>query len=326
MKKIYVVHTPSKSSDFNTFISQFTESLIINGYKSTSYIFPHSLRALVGRMMSITHFHIKCKYNNAAYLVPICGIGLDTGVIPWGLYSDIVPFLWDCWPSNQEKLIKTINLLKCKLVFVTSSQVQKIFQEKCHNSTIIYIPEGIDTKLYDKGTKLIERQHDIIEIGRQHYAYHDIVLKLHSENKIKDPLYNVYDSKGQRLKTMASNIQELAGLISQSKIAISFPHCDTNPKHAGNIETLTQRYWESMLSRNVIIGRAPKELIELIGYDPVINVDWTSPEKQLLSILNDINSYQPLVDKNYKTALEYAGWDKRIALITKALYEMGYIQ
>ena len=29
---------------------------------------------------------------------------------------------------------------------------------------------------------------------------------------------------------------------------VCFPQCDTNPMKAGNLETLTQRYWEAMLS------------------------------------------------------------------------------
>ena len=59
--------------------------------------------------------------------------------------------------------------------------------------------------------------------------------------------------------------------MSKIKIVVSFPQNITNPKKAGDIETLTQRYWESMLSRNIIVGQAPEELIELIGYNPVIN-------------------------------------------------------
>ena len=45
------------------------------------------------------------------------------------------------------------------------------------------------------------------------------------------------------------------------------------PELAGDIETLTQRYWECMLSRIVMLGHAPQELIDLIGYNPVIEID-----------------------------------------------------
>ena len=46
----------------------------------------------------------------------------------------------------------------------------------------------------------------------------------------------------------------------------------TQPEVAGDIETLTQRYWECMFSRMVMVGHAPQELIDFIGYNPVIEL------------------------------------------------------
>ena len=79
-----------------------------------------------------------------------------------------------------------------------------------------------------------------------------------------------------------------------------------------------------MLSRCIIVGRAPGELIELIGYDPVINVDWKNPEKQMEMILNNLEEYQALVDRNYAVALEKAPWSSRIADLIKILNDEGY--
>ena len=79
--------------------------------------------------------------------------------------------------------------------------------------------------------------------------------------------------------------------MSKSKIMVCFPQCDTNPGRAGNIETLTIRYWEAMLSGCVIIGRAPNELINLIGYNPVIEVDWERAQEQLEEILFCIENF-----------------------------------
>ena len=74
-----------------------------------------------------------------------------------------------------------------------------------------------------------------------------------------------------------------------------------------------------MLSRTLILGRAPQELIDLIGYNPVIDVDWNKPEKQLENVLCCIESYQELVDKNYITAQKIAFWDNRLQLIMEKL-------
>ena len=37
--------------------------------------------------------------------------------------------------------------------------------------------------------------------------------------------------------------------------------------------TLTQRYWECMFSRMVMVGHAPQEFIDFIGYNPVIELN-----------------------------------------------------
>lgn len=325
MKKICIIHHPRSKKDFLVFISQFTEVFVNNGYKYTTYkFFPHIIRVLAGKFMRIFKIHFNLCHTKT-YLVPMCGIGLDTGVIPWGVYAEIIPFLWDCWPHTHKRLLQTIKVLNCKLVFVTSRQTRDIFSKELPHTKVIYIPEGIDIQDYNKGDELINRKYNVIEIGRQHPKYHSIIKKLEQENKLSNTLHNEYKN-GKLIQPIAKNLNELSILIRSTKIAISFPHCDTNPTYTGGIETLTQRYWESMLSRNLIIGRAPQELIDLIGYNPVINVDWSNPEQQLLHVLERINDYQSFVDKNYETALKYAGWDKRLPIIEEALKVHGYVK
>lgn len=80
-----------------------------------------------------------------------------------------------------------------------------------------------------------------------------------------------------------------------------------------------------MLSGCLIIGRAPKELIDLVGYNPVIDVDWKNPEEQILNILNNIGSFQTFVDRNHDTAKKMASWDLRIQQIKNILYDEGYL-
>ena len=70
-----------------------------------------------------------------------------------------------------------------------------------------------------------------------------------------------------------SSWKKLIDTISCSRICVSLPRCDVDPSFMGGMETLTQRFWEGMLSRCVLIGCAPQELIDFIGYNPVINID-----------------------------------------------------
>ena len=80
-----------------------------------------------------------------------------------------------------------------------------------------------------------------------------------------------------------------------------------------------------MLSRTLILGRAPKELIDFAGYNPVINVDWNAPELQIEYILQHIREYQNLVDKNYHFALQHASWNNRVGTMLALLHENGYV-
>ncbi len=96
---------------------------------------------------------------------------------------------------------------------------------------------------------------------------------------------------------------------------------------AGDVETLTQRYWECMLSGTLIVGHAPKELVDLLGYNPVIELETDEDIGNRFSqILDNISSYQELADKNLAAARENASWDTRMTRILQQLRQLGYMQ
>ena len=96
---------------------------------------------------------------------------------------------------------------------------------------------------------------------------------------------------------------------------------------AGDVETLTQRYWECMLSGTLIVGHAPKELVDLLGYNPVIELETDEDIGSRLSqILDNISSYQELADKNLAAARENASWDTRMTRLLPQLHQLGYMQ
>lgn len=112
--------------------------------------------------------------------------------------------------------------------------------------------------------------------------------------------------------------------MGDAKITIALPRSVTEPEMAGNIETLTQRYWECMLSRMVMVGHAPQELIDLIGYNPVIELERNHTKEQILEILEHIENYQDLVDKNRETALSFGDWAMRMYEVMEWMKEFGY--
>ena len=121
-----------------------------------------------------------------------------------------------------------------------------------------------------------------------------------------------------------SGVEKLSIALADSKIVVALTRNDTQPEIAEGIDTLTQRYWECMLSGVVLLGRAPQELIDIIGYDPTVHLDKDNYIKQIDDILANIELYQPLVDRNIKSALEYADWSNRAEIIKKNLVSIGY--
>ena len=62
-----------------------------------------------------------------------------------------------------------------------------------------------------------------------------------------------------------------------------------------------------------MVGHAPQELIDFIGYNPVIELtDKISPEKLIANVIEHIEDYQSLVNKNYETAERLGSWNVRM--------------
>lgn len=268
--------------------------------------------------------YLKSRKQNKAIIVTSRGESLFKNAFPFFYNYEIIPMLWDVWPNTWDSLFRDLKLFECKLVFVTVQAVAEKIEREL-GIRAYWIPEGIDPIGYHKGRELQERTIEVYELGRQQKAYHAVLEGLYQKGVLKRYCRNVYDDTGGLLSLAFPTADSLLQNLANVKIVVSFPQVDTHPEKAGGLDTLTQRYWEAMLSRCLIVGRAPKELIELVGYNPVIEVDWQSPEKQVKNLLDDIERYQGLVDKNYAVASERASWSGRIADLIKVLNVEGYV-
>jgi hypothetical protein len=98
----------------------------------------------------------------------------------------------------------------------------------------------------------------------------------------------------------------------------------THPQRSGDVETVTHRYFESMAAGCIIIGHAPRELVDLFGYNPVIEADVSDPAAQLEAILREPGAHAGLVERNRKRMMEVGTWDVRIRTILELLAARGY--
>lgn len=244
---------------------------------------------------------------------------VSSSILKFTTYADyvryeIVPMIWDCWPYLFDKVAEFLEKNHVRTAIFTSSMTAELMRKHFPEMNILSVPEGIDISPYSEGKPLRERSIDLVEFGRSNSK---VLSKGFSSNNIA----HKYSKNGEWV--FPTN-KELYEGLADSKVSLTFPRCDTHPETAGNIETLTQRYWECMLSRVVMVGRAPFELVNLIGYNPVVEVEGRSAEDIVLDVVKHPDAYQDIVDRNRDAALKYAGWNNRMKTIMDFLKNCGY--
>lgn len=238
-------------------------------------------------------------------------VSLSFDTFPDYARYEIIPFVWDCWPCYFEKMCRWIEKHEVRTAIFTSSQTAEKIRERFPEMNVMWCPEAVDTSLYDAGKPLKERSIDVLEFGRGSNVTVNGDKRLNYVCTKVNGIF-IYDN------------EQLRAAMGDAKVTIALPRSMTQPEIAGDIETLTQRYWENMLSRIVMVGHAPKELVDLIGYNPVIEIDKEYPNKQIMMILEHIEEYQSLVDKNRETALCLGDWTARMKEVLQFLNQCGY--
>lgn len=261
--------------------------------------------------------------RHEAYLMFVEPVSLSFDTFPYYATHEVIPMFWDCWPRHYNKVERWIRKHKIKTAIFTSTQEMNEIKKRIPELSVLHCPEAVDTKQYCEGFSLKDRDIDILEFGRSN-------TKVIDNRILKQSLLN-----GKKINHVTTRVngkyvfsnEELQNAMQNAKITICLPKNMTHPELAGDVETLTQRYWEAMLSRMVIVGHAPKELVDLIGYNPVIELsfsDNTSIQEQIFDILKNITHYQNLVDKNREAAIRLGDWRYRIEFIKKWLRHIGY--
>ena len=253
------------------------------------------------------------KSKDIAQLRFVEPVSINFDTFPDYARYEIIPFVWDCWPGYFDKTCEWFKRHEVRTAIFTSSQMAERMRQRFPDMNIYWCPEGIDTSRYSAGKELNDRHIDVLEFGRTN----EKVFKAALPYGIK---HICTMQNGKYIYTS----EELFRAMGEAKVTLTLPRSITQPETAGDIETLTQRYWECMLSRIVMVGHAPKELIEFIGYNPVIEIDYENPNGQICNILQHINDYIGLTNKNRETALLKGDWLARMQGINVFLTQSGY--
>lgn len=250
---------------------------------------------------------------NEARLRFVEGASVRFDTFPDYLGYEVIPIIWDCWPRYVDNMVRWFYKHRVRTAFFTSSQTAERMRNLCPQVNIFHLPEAIEIEIYHAGKPLIERSIDYLEFGRCSRIL---------DSSMFDERIKVLSSRNE--KSGLATRGQLVDALANSKITLALTRFDNQPELAEGIDTLTQRYWECMLSRVVIIGRAPQELIDIVGYDPIVHLNLNHANEQILDIISHIEDYQPLVDKNRATAERLGSWDVRIAWLMEVLEQLGY--
>ena len=236
-------------------------------------------------------------------------------LFPRGCFQEVVTFSFDCWPDRYDEWESFFRRHKIKLAFISARQSAEEMQRRLPDRSIVWMPEATSPEDYRPEKNLADRSTDVLELGRKYDRYHSQIAGYLSRSG-RSHLFEAV--KGEKI--FPNDKKCLAEGMGDAKISICFPGALTHP-YAAHVETATHRYFETFASKCLPLGGAPEELVDLFGYNPVIDADLERPSEQLNDILRNIGDYQGFVDRNHARLLEVGTWDVRAAQIIERIEE-----
>jgi hypothetical protein len=231
-------------------------------------------------------------------------------------------YLMDAWPSMHADISHFVRMFSIEHLFLSSSIAVGQLKEHLPGCTVTWIPEAVDPSAY-RYLPENERDIDVLQMGRRHDALHKVILPQLLQREKK------YLFEKTRGEIVFPTRREFIEGLGRTKVSLCYPASVTHPEMSGPIEVLSMRYLQSMASKCVVVGHSPTELTTLFGYNPVVELDDTDPAGQLMAILDTLDSYAPLVERNYETVLNHHTWHHRWEAIAALLFPShppGFLQ
>lgn len=238
-------------------------------------------------------------------------------LIPYSCFNESILCCFDCWPNYYDRWETIFRRNRTGLAFFTARQSADYFSTRLPEMRSAWMPEAVAPQKYDGTKSLIDRSVDVLELGRRFDDYHERI----TDGLKKSGYKHLFERRKGEIIFPARS--DLVGGLSETRISVCFPGSLTSPERCGNVETVTHRYFESMASKCVMVGRCPVELRDIFGYDPVIEADMNDPLSQIKYILSRPDEFQDQVERNYRRLIEVGTWDRRAAEIVNEI--RGYL-
>jgi glycosyl transferase family 1 len=231
---------------------------------------------------------------------------------------ECIPYTMDVWPWSYARREAFARRNRIRTWFITARRSAQVFKEKFPHINCLWLAEAVDPTEYRHDIPLEKRTIHVLELGRRWEAYHAKIADTLEQHK-RTHLYEKV--KG---KIIFATRQDLIDGLVNSIVSVCFPQSTTHPEKAGDVETVTLRYFETMACKCIPVGRAPQELIDLFGFNPMIEVDLDHAADQVEEIVHNPAKYQPMVERNYQRLLEVGTWEVRVRQMLGTLKKLGY--
>lgn len=247
----------------------------------------------------------KAETTSEAVLLPLMGPRIDWIPVFTPTQSrELYLFCWDVWPSNASKWRTIFDELKPRKIFMTSSDAVRAWKSPAAQAE--WMPEATEVSAFDPSTPLMERGIDVLELGRKwNWLHAAITVPLRERGA--SHLYQPDDST-----LIFSTAERFIQGMQDSKSVICVPGSITHPERYGQFVALTQRYLETMAAGAIPVGVCPPDLRELMGYNPVVEIDRTRPLRAIDQILDNLGSFSDFREGNRRVLEQKADWSVRI--------------
>lgn len=243
----------------------------------------------------------------------------DGRYFPMGYWREFIPWVCDCWPRDYAKWERLLRRNRTRLAFFSARGSTAHFRERLPRMQSEWLPEACDTAEYEALRPLAARRIGVLEIGRKLAAFHNAVSSGLAASGVRHVFSHA--ASGARL---FPDQAALHAALADSVISVCFPRSVTHPDLAGGLETVTLRYFESIASGCVVLGRCPGELHELFGFNPVVEADLSDPVGQVREVLARLEEHQPMVERNLRRMHEVGTWAVRARAMLKVLGARGF--
>ena len=237
----------------------------------------------------------------------------DRDIFPAGFMFRIVPWVYDCWPSDWDRWEPLLRRHGVRTAFFSSRRATEEFGRRLPETSCAWIPEAVDPSHYDPSRRLQARTIDVLELGRRSEPLHHRLAPALRSSGVR------HEFQQPGAPRMYRTQRALRDALAQARLLVCLPKTLTHPEAAGGLETVTHRYFEGMASGCVLVGHCPDELRDLWGFDPVVPIDPAEPERSVLHALDRLDEHQALVQRNLQRLHQVGTWRHRAEAMLEAI-------